>query len=183
MSYSTTPAFITRTKGWDPARTHPAMSWMEKCTHAWDTRQSWSTPYSDWVTDDFIFIKPNGEQYTGGQSAWESMKNEYAMFKLSHHEPRWVCVIDVEDGWEFIGEGMLFIDLPKEGPREKTVRDIEGRAWDLGIESMFRFHFVRYQGAVNDGLRIKRFQFYSDSGSVLVEMLKREIVTLQDLLK
>ncbi|PWY76038.1 hypothetical protein BO94DRAFT_588893 [Aspergillus sclerotioniger CBS 115572] len=177
MSYPITPAFITRTVGWDPARAHPAMQWMEKCTHAWDTRQSWSESYTHWVTDDFTFIKANGERATGGEPAWECMKAEYGMFKASHHEPRWVCVVEVDDGRDFVGEGTLFIDLPAEGKEPKAARDLDGRAWDLGVESMFRFHFVRYQGAVNDGLRIKKFQMYNDGGLVLAEMMRRGIVT------
>ncbi|RAL08538.1 uncharacterized protein BO97DRAFT_460634 [Aspergillus homomorphus CBS 101889] len=182
MTYPTTPVFITQTTGWDKARAHPAMAWMEKCTDAWDSRQSWSTPYTDWVTDDFTFVKPNGERCTGGEPAWDAMKLDYAAFKLSHHEPSWVCVVDLEDGWEFIGEGKLYIDLPEEGKEEKTVYDLDGRPWDLGVESMFRFRFVKTESAVNDGIRIRRFQFYSDSGPVLAEMLKREIVRPQDLL-
>ncbi|RAH81568.1 hypothetical protein BO86DRAFT_456343 [Aspergillus japonicus CBS 114.51] len=182
MTPPKTPAYITRTQNWDPAREHPALAWMENCTHAWDTRQSWTTPHTDWVTTDFVFVKPNGERCTGGLPAWEAMRQEYAAFAGSHHEPSWVCVVDCEDdeggGWEFVGEGKLFIQLPDgKRPADRTVRDLDGREWDLAVESMFRFRFVRTPSAVNEGIRIQRFQFYSDSGPVVAEMLRREITS------
>ncbi|RAH68728.1 uncharacterized protein BO66DRAFT_412495 [Aspergillus aculeatinus CBS 121060] len=180
------PSYITRTQNWDPARAHPALAWMEKCTHAWDTRQSWTTPYTDWVTPDFVFVKPNGERCEGGLPAWEAMRQEYAAFARSHHEPSWVCVVDCDGeeggGWEFVGEGKLFIDLPDgKIPGEKKAKDLDGQEWDLGVESMFRFRFVHTSSELNEGIRIKRFQFYSDSGPVVAEMVRRGVVRVEDL--
>ncbi|KAE8378486.1 hypothetical protein BDV26DRAFT_281017 [Aspergillus bertholletiae] len=182
MSFPTTPVFLSATKGWEQARIHPALAWMEKCANAWDSRESWSTPWSDWVTDDYLYIKPNGERRTGGAAAWEASKADYGAFRESHHEPTWVCVAEKDDGWEFVGEATLFIDLVKEG-REKKVQDMDGRRWDLSVGSMFRFVFVKDWTAKHDGIKIKSFQMYSDSGPVVVEMLKRGIMKTEDLLK
>ncbi|KAB8225049.1 hypothetical protein BDV33DRAFT_198895 [Aspergillus novoparasiticus] len=182
MSFPTTPVFLTTTKGWEQARIHPALAWMEKCTVAWDTRESWSTPWSDWVTDDYTYIKPNGQRFTGGETAWEASKADYSAFKLSYHEPKWVCVAEKVDGWEFVGEATLFIDLPREGGIKKAV-DLDGRRWDLGLECMFRFNFVKDWTAKHDGIKIRSMQIYSDSGPVVEEMLRRGIMKPEELLR
>lgn len=92
-----------------------------------------------------------------------------------------MCVAEKVDGWEFVGEATLFIDLPKEGIKKAV--DLEGRRWDLGVECMFRFNFVKDWTAKHDGIRIRSMQIYSDSGPVVGEMLRRGIMKTEDLVR
>ena len=93
-----------------------------------------------------------------------------------------MCVAEKADGWEFIGEATLFIDLPKEGDTKKAT-DLDGRRWDLSVGSMFRFNFVKDWTAKHDGIKIRSLQMYSDTGPVVEEMLKRGIMKPEDLLR
>lgn len=140
MSFPTTSTFITNyTKGWEDWRVHPAVAWLEKCTKAFDARKSWSTPYSDWHTDDYTFIKPNGETTTGGDPAFKATKESYSAFSSSIHEPKLTCVLETQDAWYMIGEAILYGDFPDTGAGCKEIDDLAGRQWDVRLHGMFRF--------------------------------------------
>lgn len=184
MSFSTTPTFITKyTSGWEDGRVHPALAWLEKCTKAFDSRESWSTPYSDWHTDDYTFIKPNGEVTTGGEPAFKATQENYRAFSSSLHEPQWACVWESQNIWNVIGEAIVYGDFPDTGTENKRFEDRTGRTWDERLCGMFRFEFVQDKDAIHDGMKMKRLQAYCDTSPMVADMLKRGMMKADDLLK
>lgn len=188
MSFPTTSTFISNyTNGWEEARIHPALAWLEKATKAFDSRESWSTPWSDWHTDDYTFINPHGEVTTGGEAAFKATQENYRPFSSSIHEPVWACVWEdqSENAWYVVAEAILYGDFPETDTKKegKRFEDREGRKWDVGLYGMFRFEFVKDVGAVHDGLKMRRLRAYCDTGPMVVEMLKRGMMQPEDLLK
>jgi len=181
MSFPLTPAFITESAGWDKVRAHPAMQWMEKYTLAFDADQLASSSFSDWHTDDLTYQKGTGEVITGGETAFKACLEVYAPFAAHLHEPAFVIVWETEDGYEMVGQATLFADLKVPGG-EKKMADLTGRKWDIGIPGMFRFSYMKVEGAPHDGLKMRRNEVFSDSGPAIVEMLKRGMVKPEQLL-
>ena len=63
---------------WDSdSDSHPAMDWMHKYTNMIDRKVFDSEPWADWHTDDFVFIKSDGQIFKGGQSAWDALGQVY----------------------------------------------------------------------------------------------------------
>lgn len=96
---STTSAFITSTKGWEDIRGHPAMAWMEGYTNAFDSKEVLSAPYTDWLTKDFQLHAATGQVFPPGEESFEGVKQIYAPFASTLHEPTWVAVWETKDGW------------------------------------------------------------------------------------
>jgi hypothetical protein len=174
MSFPTTPVFLTDTKGWEQARVHPAIAWLEKYTKAFDSRESWATPHSEWHTEDYVYTKATGETFCGA-AAWNAAHKDYAPFKAMCNEPKWGCIWETKSGWEMVGEVILFADFAVEG-REKKFEDLQGRRWDLGMPGMLRFEIVRDEGSKHEGIKLKRIQNFSDTRPVIMEMLKRGMI-------
>lgn len=187
MSFPTIPTFITSYgTGWEEARVHPALAWLEKLTKTFDTRESWSHPWSEWHTDDYTFIAPNGIVTAGGETAVTATQDDYRAFTAFIHEPVWACVYQDGEGgpWHVVAEAAVFADLPETGTaREKKFKDREGKKWDVKVGGMFRFEFVGVEGAVHDGLKMRRLTCFCDTAPMAAEMLKRGLMKPEDLMK
>jgi len=99
MSSQTKPAFITETEGWEQARNHPVLIWMEEYTHDFDARKVFSSPYTDWHTVDYEMRHYNGTVYPKGEGSFEGLKEMYAPFVKTCHYPRWVVIWETDNGW------------------------------------------------------------------------------------
>ena len=177
MAFPTQPAFIASTSGnWEPVRVHPAMAFLEKYTEAFDNHKVTEENFSDWHTDDLSFQKANGEVITGGVTALKAILEVYQPFSAYLHEPKFCVLWEVENGYDMVGYATLFADLVAPGG-EKTAEDVSGRKWDVGLPGMFQFSFVKVPGAPNDGFKFGgRTAMFSDSGPVMMEMMKRGMV-------
>ena len=182
MSFPTQPAFIVSTAGsWEPSRAHPAMAWLEKYTKAFENHEVNEANFSDWNTDDLAYQKANGEVTTGGLAAFKASLEVYRPFAAYLHEPKFGIVWEVENGYEMIGHATLFADFVAPGG-EKKAEDFSGRKWDVGLPGMFQFTIVKVPGAPTDELKLSRGAMFSDSGPVMVEMMKRGMVQANQLL-
>jgi hypothetical protein len=76
----------------------------------------------------------------------------------------------------------LFADLAVDGG-EKKFENIEGKKWDMGLPAMFRFEFVREEGSKHEGIKLMRSQIFSDTGPVIMEMLKKGMAKPESLVK
>jgi len=184
MSFPTIPAFVTSfTSSWEEARIHPALAWLEKFTKAFDSRESWSGPYSDWHTDDYTFIKPNGEVTTGGDPAFKASQELYSAFTSSLHEPKWACAWETPNIWYVVGEATVYGDFPDTGTERKRFLDRTGRTWDIRLHGMFQFEFVKEKDTIHDGMKLKRLQVYCDTNPLVMEMLKKGMIKADDISK
>jgi hypothetical protein len=185
MSLPTTPTFMTSyVTGWEEARVHPALAWLEKLTKTFDTRESWSHHWSEWHTDDYTFIAPDGTVTTGGEPAVIATQDDYRVFTAFIHEPVWASAYQAGDdgAWHVVAEAAVFANLPGES-REKKFKDRDGKMWDVKVGGMFRFEYVGVEGAVHDGLKMRKLTCFCDTAPIAVEMLKRGLMKPEDLMK
>jgi hypothetical protein len=183
MSYPTTNAFIHYSKGWDSTtRSHPCMAWFEDYAKLFDTGEMFSVPYIEWHTDDYSYAKSTGEVIEGGAPAFEALKQTYSVFKGNNHEPRWLCCWETQEGWEMVGEAVLFGNLVAPGGSGQAHTDLAGKKWDVGVPSAFHFKYVKDTEAKHGGIRLKRSEIFSDSAPVVVEMLKRGMLKPEQLM-
>lgn len=133
-------------------------------------------------TDDFVYQKATGELIQGGYAAIEALKETYAPFTENKHEPRCLSCWETDDGWEMMGEAMLFGDLQAPGEKDQIHADANGRKWDLAIPSSFHFTYVKDPDARHDGIRLAKSVIYSDSFPAVKEMLKRGMMKPEQLM-
>ena len=178
--FPTTPAFIVRCNGWDEkVLAHPIMRYLKSQTAAWDSGEAKKSTYTDWMTEDVTYRQSDGITVSG-EAAFKAMLEKYAPLAAHEHEPRMGVVWETKDGWEMIGEAMLFADLPVPGG-EKKHASASGRKWDIGVPGVFRFIFVKDNKAKH-GYRTKRQEVNADSVPIMMEMIKRGMVKPEQLL-
>jgi hypothetical protein len=175
MSYPTQAATVIYGKSWADFNVHPALAWMEKLTNGFDDGSAKEDPWQQWVTDDFEYRKPTGETWKG-EEAWEANKKDYATFTKHLHEPSFAVVWETANGWEMFGQATMYADLP--GPAgDKTATDAKGNKWDVGVLAAFHFEYVKDPSAKHDGIKLRKQWAFADSLPVVVSMLKRGLIT------
>jgi hypothetical protein len=164
MSYPTRPVWIETAKGWEERlKVHPVFAWMFEYGPGFDSGRTKSDPHTVWHTDDYIYVKPDGTPGKPGADSWEVAKKMYANFTEHYHEPREIIVWETETGYEMVGFAHIFANLPTAA--EKTVADLEGRKWHVGVPGSFKFVYVKdasgpqglkikYQATMGDGIGI-----------------------------
>jgi len=177
MSFPTQPAFI-HSGSWDAeSRKHPAMKWMEAYTDAFDSRESWSTPYTDWHVEDWYGVKADGQATSTGQKGWEELKEVYAPFLQQKHEPYFLVCFETHDGYEMIGQALVYGKLPGHPTAdEKRVQDRSGKEWDVAVPGGFHFFYVKGDGAKHGGFLMKKSEIMSDSIPVVTILQKRGLL-------
>ncbi|KAF2678184.1 hypothetical protein K458DRAFT_409155 [Lentithecium fluviatile CBS 122367] len=178
MSFPTKPAFIHYGTWDDESRAHECMKWMEQYTHAAD-RKAWDTePSSNWFTSDCALYKPTGEVISGGDAAWNAIKEVYAPFSEHLHIPQFIVVWERENGWEMLGVATLYWNLPVPGEGGK-VKDVKGKEWDGAGPAAFDFWYRK----TDAGIRLEKEAIYADSSAAVKEMVKRGMVKAEDVMK
>ncbi|KAF2428888.1 hypothetical protein EJ08DRAFT_314761 [Tothia fuscella] len=177
MSYPTKPTYIASCagKGFDAVQDHPCMVWMHKYTLAYDAGEINESTWKDWSTDDMTYYKTNGEAFTGAKAIAVALE-VYAPFSAYKHEPNGIVACwETANGWEMVGQAMLFVDFPVAGG-EKMQKDLSGKAWDVATPSMFAFEYVKDESAKHDGIKMKSQKIFADTALAMLEMLKRGMV-------
>ena len=153
------------------------MNWMRTYTidifdQSWNDRKTME-PYH---TNDFTYVNMDGAEYKGFDTAIKAIGEIYAPFAAGmYHSPRfWSCWEIENGGWEMVGDAIFYADLPGDGGEKKHV-DENGKKWDLGQPSMFRFLYVKDEQAPG-GFLIKRTEVFSDTFPAVQEMMKRGLI-------
>jgi hypothetical protein len=157
------------------------MKWFEKYAILFNTGEMFNKNFSEWHAPDFSYHKSNGEIFEGGAEAFEAIKETYAPFDVTNHEPNFLGCWETEDGWEMLGQAYLYGNLKAPGGSGKAHTDSEGHKWDVGVPSSFHFAYVK-DSSGPEGIKLKRTQVFSDSAPVLVEMLKKGMLKPEQLL-
>lgn len=182
MSHPTTPSYIKYLdNGWEKAREHPAMAWMEKYTNFFDLR-AFDTPHSDWHTNDFTLHKADGAVVKGGRQAWAALAEIYGPFAAHVHNPVFLACWETADGWGMMGCADVCINLPVSGEQPK-VKDRYGKDWDVIIPGAFKFDYVKDASAKYDGLKLRRTEIFYDSGPAVKRMLQRGMIKPEELMQ
>jgi hypothetical protein len=101
----------------------------------------------------------------------------YQFFTSEFHEPYFLVTWDTKDGWEMIGQALLYANLPGEPTaQEKKVKDLQGREWDVKIPGGFHFEYVKQAGAPHDGIVLKRTEITSDSMPAVQILMARGVI-------
>jgi hypothetical protein len=175
----TTPAFVHRGTWDETTRKHPAMKWMEAFNKDFDTHG----PSPKWYTADASFQKADGTEFHGREQVMVANKELYGSLTSYFHEPYFVTCNETEDGYEMLGQAKLFANLPgKPSAGERKVKDKSGKEWDMSIPGAFHFWYVNDEKAENGlGIAIKRTEIMSDGSVPMGIMLKRGLISAQDL--
>lgn len=168
---------VSDARGWGDARQIPVLAWMEKYT-----RDAFNNPtvfkdkdaLAKWHVADFVYNNTDGSSFKGFDAAYEGIQQIYAPFTSFSHEPRFFTCWENEDGWEMVGQAVMYADLPVPGG-EKTHEDMDGKKWDLGLPGMFHFWYVK-DASGPDGWKMKRSDVFSDSFPAVQEMMKRGMI-------
>ncbi len=183
MSYPTTNAFIYSFTGFDETtRSHPCMNWCEKYTLSFDSREMFQKDYSEWHTDDYTYQKSNGQVTSGGAAAFDKVKEDYSFFSGTNHAPNFLCCWETADGWEMLGQAVMYANLAAPGGSGQVMTDPAGKKWDVGVPSAFHFFFVKDPSGSAGGIKMKRMEVYGDSMPVAAEMLKRGMMKPEQLM-
>jgi hypothetical protein len=155
------------------------MKWMEDYTTQMFDKRKWDTPYNEWHSDDFVFVKPDGSAITsGGADAWKEILTMVAPFTAHRHRPFFGTAVETDYGWLMIGLGHVYVNLvgpPASG--EKKVKDPEGNEWDLTFPGAYRGEFVK-DG--KGGIKMRRSEIISDTWPVASRLLKRGVMKVED---
>lgn len=73
----------------------------------------------------------------------------------------------------------IFAKLP--APGEQTKTDLQGRKWDIEVPAAFHFVYVKDTSGPK-GLKLKSQKLYGDSMPMVGEMIKRGMVTPEQIL-
>jgi len=79
-----------------------------------------------------------------------------------------------------LGNAWLFANLPGQGEGSK-VKDVKGREWDIKVPAGFHFVYMKDSEAKHDGIKLATTSVTSDSGPIVVELLKRGVMKPADL--
>jgi hypothetical protein len=178
MSYPTIPAYQTYTNGAEQRlREHPVLDFLIDHQEAFDNGDMKTEPYTVFHTDDFTCTKSDGTVLPPGEGSWKGWLEEYAPFVKHFHEARYACIYERNGGWEMVGFANVYANLLV--PGEKTKADLSGRRWDVVVPGGFIFK----DPAGPKGFKVKSMTLYGDKVPVVVEMIKRGMVKLEDLSK
>lgn len=173
-------ASIMSAAAWEKRfRDHPVVDWMLDFEEAFDFGDMKSGPWNAWVTDDFSFTKPTGECIAGGEPAWAAVLETYAPFVAHYHEPFFSAQWETPTGYELIGCAKMFVKLPV--PGKDTTKDQEGREWDVGVPGAFHFEYTKDPSGPK-GLKMKSQKIFADGIPLVSEMVKRGMVTADQVL-
>ncbi|ORX96756.1 hypothetical protein BCR34DRAFT_578443 [Clohesyomyces aquaticus] len=186
MSYPTQPVFVAEGDSvakWAPEiRAHPAIDWMHHFTKEVFDARNWDVPGSTYCTPDFVFQKSDGTEINGAEEGWAADKAMYAPFTAHKHEPRHFRLAETTDGWDLLGNARMYVNVPGQpGPGEKKVKDLEGNEWDAVLYGTFRFIYVKDADGYQ-GIKLRRVELYSDPLPALGLLLKRGVMTPEQLL-
>ncbi|KAK3075491.1 hypothetical protein LTR53_001108 [Teratosphaeriaceae sp. CCFEE 6253] len=204
MAYETQPAFVS-TGTWNATtRSHPAMKWMEHYTTTTiDGRQfagpSPASATSVGHTADWTLQKSTGEVVEGAEKAWVALAEVYAPFAAHVHDPVFLVCWETAKGWDMLGIASLWYNL--QAPGEGKIKGFGGEEWDGVLPSEYpqSWHH-RWEGSVlircvpgafkfsyvkggKDGVELARTEIYSDPSAALVQMLKRGMLTPEQLMQ
>jgi hypothetical protein len=111
MAYPTRPAYIITCAGWEPRlKEHPVWDWMADHEQAFDFGTAKQEPYTNWVTEDFLFVDPSGKSFRG-QEAWNKLLETYAPLSGHFHEPFFGVIFENEKGYELFGCAKIFANF------------------------------------------------------------------------
>lgn len=82
-----------------------------------------------------------------------------------------------------IGIADLFVNLHGPPTGEPTVKDPNGKGWEMVIKNAFMFEFVKDKNGKN-GILFRHTKIFSDSGPLaVVKMIKKGSIKPEDLMK
>jgi len=179
MSFATTPAYIQSANGWEPRlREHPVLDWMIDYINELDNKDLLSKPYNIWHADDLTVTKENGETLSPGTESWAAVLELFAPLAAHCHEAVWAAIWETPNGWGFVGHARIFANLLLPGEQTKT--DLSGRKWDILIQGMYQFDFVR-DATGHKGLKLRAEKVFFDPSQMLGLMVKRGMLSPEEL--
>lgn len=78
------------------------------------------------------------------------------------------------------GNAWAYVNLPGQSSAGNKIKDLEGQEWDMRVPGGFHFVYAKDDSKAG-GIGLKSTKITSDSGPVVVELLKRGVIGPKDL--
>lgn len=116
---------------------------------------------------------------SGGFASWAALSKEvYAPFSSHLHDPYFAVTWENDNGWEMIGAANLYWNLAAPGDGAK-VKDSQGKEWDGKGPAAFKFRYVKQ---ADGGIKMGSTEIFADPTAAVVTMLKRGMMSPEDLI-
>jgi hypothetical protein len=184
MSFPTQPTFIHHGDWSSASQAHPAMAFMEKYTNRLDSGYSvMGGELPKWHTPDFTYVTATGETASGVDAAYAKLGETYAMLPRFHHEPFYLACHESQESkgdYVMIGLAHVYVDTPGGKTGAPGVKDGKGNEWEVTLPGAFKFLYRKDESGVN-GFRLAKTEIFSDSAPVVRLLLKKKVVTPEQL--
>jgi hypothetical protein len=183
MGLPTTPVYLVQNAGgWpDEHNKHPVVEWIHDYEQAFDFGNMKKEGHAPWNTDDFTFSYGGAPSAPAGPAAFAAAVEKYAPFRAHYHEPHYYLIWENDTGYELTGVAYLYGNLQNPHNDSEKVKDLEGREWDFKGLGSFYFVFVKDSNGPK-GLKLKSEVLITDSFPLAKEMVKRGMVTMEQVL-
>ena len=182
MSFTNKPVYIVDdAQGWqEKFKEHPVIDWQWDFEKLFDFGNLKEEGYQAWLTDNFSFTAPYGKTTTGLEAAWAQVKDTYQFFTTYYHEPIEYIVWETETGWKLTGRAFMYVNFPVPLEGATKVADLTGKEWDWKGIGMFTFEWVKDPSGPK-GIKMKRWDVIADGFPMMNEMVKRGMVTFDQI--
>jgi hypothetical protein len=174
----TRTAYVTHGDWSDETREHPVMAWMEKYTLRLDEGlHVMGAEVDQWHTPDFTIASADGTVSHGIKDAWAKLSETYGPLPKYSHQPTYINWYETDDGWEMIGSADVCMNLAGAAGSGGAKSNRDGASWELKVPGAFKFNYVKH----GDSFLLKRTEIFSDSGPVVMSLLKKGVLKPSDL--
>ena len=157
------------------------MAFMEQYTNAIDQGlESFGAELDKWHTPDWSYRAANGQQAKGTKDAFALLSQSYGALAQFHHEPYYLSCSPVGESGDFemIGLAQVYVNL--HGEEVKNLKDDKGRDWEMSLPGAFKFHYKKDENGPG-GFRMQSTEVFSDSGPIVMALLKKGVMTPEQL--
>jgi len=164
----------------ETTRNHPATKMMEIITNRFD---EFNKINPQWFAEKASFQNADGSEHHGLEKVLTAVEKAYQPLTSHFHEPQSIMCIKTDDGYKMLGQAKLFGNLPgTPAPGESKVRDKQDREWDIVIPAAWFNWYVEDEKADKElGMVIKRSESTADGSIPLRVMLKRKLISVEEL--
>jgi hypothetical protein len=162
----------------DDTRKHPVIAWFEQYALRFDEGlQAMGGELDKWHVQDFTYAGSDGSDAHGIKDAWAKLSETYGPLAKWSHQPTYMNWYETEEGWEMIGIADVYMNLPGTAGSGSAKSNRDGASWEMKVPGAFKFNYVKH----GDSFLLKRTEICSDSGPVVMSLLKKGVMKPSDL--
>lgn len=132
-----------------------------------------------WFSPNFVYVSPNGTEFTGGEPAWRKMFDEeyYAYFTKWHHEPYSIVCFEADAHdceYEMVGQAQVYANLVGEPDGQpKVINPKDGQEWDIVRPGAWHFWYEKTDDPKHEGYQLRRLHLMMDSAPIVARLIHK----------